>query len=478
MTNVNRRLLVASNRLPVTLEQHGEEWGLRSGTGGLVTALSPVMARCNGLWVGWVGTKPDQPINQLFEQFRNEQQYDLRLVPLTQEEENKFYRGFSNESLWPLLHSMLGYCKFNVDNFRVYENANQRFAEVIHANLLPDDFIWVHDYQLMLAARYLRQMDVHHAIAFFLHIPFPSYELFRCLPWRKEIIRGMMEYDLLGFQTLRDFRNFIQCARGVLPEITAGSRTRQSLQTLRWNDHLVRVGHFPISIDYDEFNDHAHSPEVDQAAWYLHENLSDRQLVLGIDRLDYTKGIIERFLAFERALEKYPEIQEKVSLLQVVVPSRTRIPDYANLKGMLDEMVGRINARFSHSGWVPIHYMFRNLDRTQLLGHYRAAEIALITPLRDGMNLIAKEYCACSIDNNGVLVLSEFAGSAEELGKWALLVNPYDVESCADAIYQAFTMDSVERARRMRGLRQQIRRNSVHRWMDRFMTSMDAIEPT
>ena len=236
-----------------------------------------------------------------------------------------------------------------------------------------------------------------------------------------------MAFDILGFQTLRDRRNFVNTASTMLPDVSVITRQRH-YALLKYGKRLIQVKNMPISIDFEQFNDAAQSEKVKEAAWYLHENLHERQLVLGIDRLDYTKGIPERFLAFERALEKYPDLKHNISLLQVVVPSRTLDQEYQNLKEQLDQMVGRINSRFGHSGWIPIHYIYRSLDDTQLAAYYRASEIALITPLRDGMNLVAKEYCACSVDNNGVLILSEFAGAADQLGKKALLVNPYDIE--------------------------------------------------
>jgi trehalose 6-phosphate synthase len=315
-------------------------------------------------------------------------------------------------------------------------------------------------------------MGIQDRLAFFLHIPFPSPDLFRRLPWKKSLIKGLLSYDQIGFQTLRDRRNFVQTATALLPEAEVVSRHRHHT-LLKWGERVIKVGHYPISIDFDEFDEGARSHEVEDAAWYLHENLRGRQLVLGVDRLDYTKGIPERFLAFERALEKYPELIKRVSLLQVVVPSRTLVPDYADLKEQLDQLAGRINARFGQPEWLPIHYVFRCLKRVQLLARYRTSEIALITPLRDGMNLVAKEYCASSVENNGVLILSEFAGAADQLGKHALLVNPYDTDGTADAIYQAFTMDPEERRQRMTNLRSEIRRNDVHRWLRRFVESSE-----
>jgi trehalose 6-phosphate synthase len=291
------------------------------------------------------------------------------------------------------------------------------------------------------------------------------------LPWKDQLIRSLLAYDLLGFQTLRDRRNFVNTATSLLSEVEVVSRKRH-YDVLQFEGRTLRVGHFPISIDFDEFDNGARSKEVEDAAWYLHENLRGRQLMLGVDRLDYTKGIPERFLAFERALEKYPELITNISLMQLVVPSRTLVPDYQNLKETLDQLAGRINARFGKPEWNPIYYVYRTLGRTQLLARYRTSEIALITPLRDGMNLVAKEYCASSVENNGVLILSEFAGAADQLGKGALLVNPYDIESTADAIYQAYVMESAERLRRMKLLRNEVRRHDVHYWLDSFTQSL------
>jgi trehalose 6-phosphate synthase/phosphatase len=470
-TGEYKRLVVVSNRLPIVIGREEGEWRISPGSGGLVTALAPVMMRNRGLWIGWPGCGEEAPLKGLFEDFGRHQGYNLLAVPLTEEEVEKYYRGFSNESLWPLFHDLLGNCRFSLENWLTYVEVNRRFAEVVSRASDPEDFIWIHDYQLTLVGSFLREMGLRQRLAYFLHIPFPSLDLFRRLPWKNEIIHGLMEYDLIGFQTLRDRRNFVNSATALIPE--AEVITRQRYYTLlRYGERVVKVGHFPISIDFSEFHEAAGSKEVAEAAWYLHENLEGRQLVLGIDRLDYTKGIPERFLAFERALEKYPKLKQKISLLQIVVPSRTLVPDYQNLKELLDQLAGRINSRFGEAGWFPIHYMFRSLDRVQLLAHYRASEIALITPLRDGMNLVAKEYCASSVDGNGVLILSEFAGAADQLGRGALLVNPYDLEGTADAIYQASSMALEERKRRMAILQSKVRRNDVHRWVGWFLDTI------
>jgi len=471
----NRRLVVVSNRLPVAIDGEDGNWQIRPGTGGLVTALSPIMKKNRGLWIGWPGNAEDIPFDRLLKKFSDEHTYDLKPVFLTSEEVEKYYYGFANETIWPLFHDLLSYCKFDQTNWDVYCRVNEKFAKAIAAETRPDDFIWIHDYHLMLVGDYLRKMDFKYGLAYFLHIPFPSIDMFWRLPWRNELIAGLMSYDLLGFQTLRDRRNFIQCVRNIIPDVKIIIKRRHSL--IIYRDRIIKVGNYPISIDFDEFNELAKTKEVADEAWYFHENFGQNRLILGVDRLDYTKGIPERLLAFERALEKYPELQGQLTLIQLLIPSRTPVPEYQHLKDQLDTLVGRINGRFSRPSWVPIHYMFRALERPKLVGFYKACEIALITPLRDGMNLVAKEYCASSIDNEGVLILSEFAGAAEQLENSALIVNPYDLEQTADAIYRAFTMDSKERKSRMIKLRAEIRRGDVHKWVKWFIESSREEKP-
>jgi trehalose 6-phosphate synthase/phosphatase len=471
----NKRLIVASNRLPVVIDKENNQWGIQPGSGGLVTALNPILKKNNGLWIGWPGVGRGAPIKRLLDQFGSEQGYKLVGIPLSQQEIERYYWGFSNGTLWPLLHDLLGYCKFDLEDWQTYIAVNKKFAQAIKKMTRKNDIIWVHDYQLSMVGCFLKKLKVRVPLAYFHHIPFPSLDLLRRLPWKIEYVKALLAFDLLGFQTLRDRRNFVNTVTNLIPEASILGRQR-NFTLIKYGKRTIQVRNLPISIDFNEFNNAAHSQEVQDAAWYLHENLHERQLMLGVDRLDYTKGIPERFLAFELALEKYPELKQEVSLLQVVVPSRTLDPDYQNLKEQLDQMVGRINSRFSNAGWIPIHYVFRSLDNTQLVAHYRASEIALITPLRDGMNLVAKEYCVCSIENNGVLILSEFAGAADQLGEKALLVNPYDIEKTADTIYQAFTMSFEERQQRMQWLRNQVQKNDVHRWLSYFMRAIDGMD--
>ena len=464
---IGKRLLIVSNRLPVAVHWHNDQWQVKSSPGGLVTALAPIMKRNRGLWIGWPGCTPDAPSEELLREYSQTNEYDLLAVDITEEEIERYYRGFSNKSLWPLFHDLLGQFSFDTVNWNSYVDVNRRFAELIAKNIQEDSFVWIHDYQLLLVGHFLRELGVTHQLNFFLHIPFPSLDLFRRLPWKQEILQAILEHDHIGFQTAQDRRNFVQCVKWLSPETRRVAYKRQS--TIIHGNRRIILGYYPISIDFDEFNKGADDEAVAEAAWYLHEHFTNRTLVLGLDRLDYTKGIPERFLAFERMLEKYPDTAEKITLIQIVVPSRLNVSEYQQLKQDLDLLAGRINSRFSKHGWAPIHYEFRELDRTQLLGHYRACEIALITPLRDGMNLVAKEYCAASIDNKGVLILSEFAGAANQLGKGAIIVNPYDLEATADAIYTAYIMTHEERHRRMRLLRSEVRRSNVSRWVEWFL---------
>jgi trehalose 6-phosphate synthase len=327
----------------------------------------------------------------------------------------------------------------------------------------------VHDYHLMQVATHLRDMGVEQKLGFFLHTPFPPVDIFIKLPWRQQVLQGLMAYDLLGFQTIQDRNNFLGCAASLLKIRRPDIRSR--VATIDLAHRQVRVGSFGISIDFDEFDRQASVPAVVERVRELRQEMPDGKLILGVDRLDYSKGIPERLKAFERALERYPELHGQVTFVQVAVPSRVDIPEYQHLRAEIEGLVSRINGRFTQPGWVPIHYLFRSLDRIELVAFYRAADIALITPLKDGMNLVAKEYCAANIDNNGVLILSEFAGAARSLGRYALLVNPYDLDGVADAIHHACNLSRTERQSHMRRLRQTIRTRNIFWWLETFLNA-------
>jgi alpha,alpha-trehalose-phosphate synthase [UDP-forming] len=462
-----RKLVIVSNRLPVVMERVKSEWCVRPSSGGLVTALAPVLRDRGGTWIGWPGTSIEEDLTEPLAIGTRTAGYSLKPVSLTSEQVQNFYYGFANEVIWPLFHDLQGRCNFDPEYWTTYQEVNFRYAEVAAETAGTEDYVWVHDYHLMNLGQALREIGFKSLVGFFLHIPFPSLDIFMKLPWRFQILRGLLEYDLIGLQTLRDYRNFLQCVRAVIKDVRIQINGR--VATIRFGSRGIRVGAFPISIDYKAFATGAVGKQVTERSRLIHEDLPKRHIVLGVDRLDYTKGIPFKLEAFARLLMRHPELKEQITLVQVVVPSRESIPNYQDLKMEIDRMVGEINGQHSVWGWSPIIYLFRSLDRDELLAYYRASEIALVTPLKDGMNLVAKEFCASSLEEDSVLILSEFAGAAAQLQSGALLVNPYDVESVADAIYQAFTMNKAERQSRMRKLRKKVRANDIFHWVDSFL---------
>ncbi len=469
------RLIVASNRLPFVMNKGPDgRWRITPGTGGLVTALLPVLRDRGGIWIGWPGTVEGlEDIGQVLADSNQDAGYALVPITLTANEVHDFYFGFSNEVIWPLFHDLHSHCNFDPTYWQSYCEVNRKYAQVITRHSKPGDFIWIHDYHLMNVALDLRKLGVKSKVGFFLHTPFPALDIFLKLPWRFQLLRALLEYDLIGFQTLRDRRNFIQCLRTLVKDATVAGKGQVVL--VKAAGHEVRVGAFAISIDYNAFVQQAAKPEVEEKVRQLRELLPHRQLILGLDRLDYTKGIPHRLEAFRDALRRYPELHNRVTLIQVVVPSREDIPMYHELRTTIEQLVGQINGEFTKpGGWVPIHYIFRSLTQVELLSYYRAAEIALVTPLKDGMNLVAKEFCTSSIDEDGVLILSEFAGAAAQLQNGALLVNPYDIEGVADAIYRAFKMEKAERQARMRRMRRLISKYDIFWWVDSFLQAVIA----
>jgi len=464
------RLIVVSNRLPFALDSTGEDlWTVTPAVGGLVSAVEPVLRERGGTWIGWPGIPGEIP-NEPLARATRDAGYNVVPVALSETERDEFYYGYSNEVIWPLFHDLQNFCNFEPAYWQAYKQVNERYAEAIIRNARPDDFIWVHDYHLMYVAQALRERSTSRnlsALTFFLHIPFPPYDIFSKLPQQWRLLGALLQFDLLGFQTRRDVRNLLQCVRRVMPE--AKVLSRGETHVIRFEKRKIRVGHFPIGIDFGSFENGAKSEAVSKRSQQLRATFPDAQLMLGSDRLDYSKGIPERLRAFRNALERYPELRGRVVLIQIVVPSRVEIPRYHEFKGRIDRLVGDINGRFSTSTWIPVQYHFRGLDREDLLAHYRACDIAFITPLKDGMNLVAKEYCACRTDEDGVLILSQFAGAAEQLKPNALLVNPYDVEQMADTIVKAFRMSKAERSRRMKRMRRNVRKENVFWWVDSFL---------
>lgn len=464
------RLITVSNRLPIVLRRAPDlpgGWCAERGSGGLVSALTPVLRARGGEWIGWPGTLEEDAVDllPLLAELGAEAGFTLTPVELTADQHDKFYLGFSNEVIWPLFHDLQTRANFAPSYFAAYEEVNRRFAAVIAQRARPDDLIWVHDYHLINTAQELRSLGVTASLIFFLHIPFPPPDIFLKLPWREPILAGLLQYDLVGFQTARDRDNFIACAQQLVESVNLVD-SGDDLLIMTVEGRPVRLGVFPIGIDAASFEQAAATREATDLTRQLRAALDHQQIVLGVDRLDYTKGIEQRLEAFRHALQRYPELRHRVTLVQIAVPSRTDIPEYRNLKQRIEGLVGEINGEFTHLGWVPIHYIYRSLPFTELLAHYRAADVALITPLKDGMNLVAKEYCAAHLDQQGVLILSEFAGAAAQLGAYALTVNPYDIDGVADAIAQGCRMPLVERVMRMTALRAEVRHHNVFWWAD------------
>lgn len=477
------RLVVVANRLPFTLRRSGQgEWELTPASGGLVRALVPVLRDRGGVWVGWPDAAPgdEEGLREAIAARSGDAGYECKPVMLSPEEKDGYYYGFSNEIVWPLFHDLATKCNFDPDYWQHYRRVNRKFADAVSASVHENDFIWVHDYHLMLLGRDLHAAGTRARIGFFLHIPFPPLDIFLRLPWRYELLHAMLDFDLLGFQTLRDRRNFSQCVRALMKHVRLeGAGPVVNMYVHRRADphrphtsddeRALKIGAFPISIDYRANARRAASDEVSALASHYRADFLDRRMILGVDRLDYTKGIPQKLRAFQRALQRFPEMHQRVILVQHVVPSREEIDEYHNLRVEIERLVGEINGEYTQPGWVPVHYIHRSLQPEELSAYYRAADIALITPLKDGMNLVAKEYIASNVWENGVLILSEFAGAAAELRRGVLMVNPHDVDGVSGAIFHAFGMSPDERQDRMRRLRRSVRRHDIFGWVDSYL---------
>ncbi|WP_434387338.1 bifunctional alpha,alpha-trehalose-phosphate synthase (UDP-forming)/trehalose-phosphatase [Melittangium boletus] len=458
------RLLLVSNRLPVTVKADKDGVSVVRSAGGLATGLSGPHENSGGLWIGWPGD-----VSRLTQAQRTsveEQLTQQRCVPLylSASEVSRFYEGYSNQVLWPLCHYLLERVPRQDRDWDIYRKVNERFADLTVQHYQPGDTIWVHDYQLMLVPALLRARLPQARIGFFHHIPFPSSEIFRTLPHRLELVRGLLGADLIGFHTNSYVRHFASTLVQLCGIEKVGDRIEQ-------DGRQVRLGAFPMGIDAESFESQVQEPAVLEEVRMHREKSAGQRLVLGVDRLDYTKGIPRRLLAVQRLLEREPAWRGKLRLVQVAVPSRSTVADYAAYRERVDELVGRINSLYGSVHSVPIHYLYRSLNARQLAALYRAADVMFVTPIRDGMNLVAKEFCAARPDDDGVLVLSEFAGAADELTD-AVLVNPYDVDGMADALEAALEMPEEERRTRMRALRVRVKEYDVHWWVRSFLDTL------
>jgi alpha,alpha-trehalose-phosphate synthase [UDP-forming] len=472
-TSIMKTIFV-SNRLPIIADKARNGWRSHTSAGGLVSALAPLLRRFDGNWIGWTGAPELQgrDLDNLVADFIKREGYRITPVPLSRDDYHRFYQGYCNEIIWPLFHDLQSHCNFQPAYWSSAQKVEHTFADVVARHAQPDDRIWVQDYHLLGLGRVLREQGLTNPLAYFLHIPFPAPDIFCKLPWRDQVIKGLFNYGLIGLQTRHDLRNFADCVDRLLPEAT--QFRSQTEVRLRWENLSCTAGAFPIGIDFEEFGTAADTPAVEQRMEELRRDFSTRQIVLGVDRLDYTKGIPDRLKAFKLALERYPDLHGKVILLQVVIPSREDLPAYQRLKTEIEQLVAAINGQFTQPGWVPVHYIFRSIERQELLAWYRLADVALLTPLKDGMNLVSKEYCACQIEGNGVLVLSEFAGAAEQMAGSAILVNPYDMDALVAAIRKAVYMSPEARRPAMDRLRASTRDENVYWWGDRFISRWDA----
>ncbi len=459
------RLIIASNRLPVTVTATPDGVSVEPSTGGLATGMKGPHERLGGLWIGWPGHLEGLAAEQRAEVDRRLAALRLEGVPLSAEEVERYYEGYANSVLWPLFHYALGRLPDELRDLDAYEAVNAKFADAIAARHEPGDLVWIHDYQLMRVPALLRERVPDARIGFFLHIPFPSSEIFRSLPHRDRLLEGLLGADLVGFHTAAYVRHFASSALRLLGAATEVDR-------LRWHGREVRLGAFPMGIDAARFDALARAEDV--LAKVARHRAGGARLVVGVDRLDYTKGIPQRLLAFEALLRREPALRGRVRLVQVAVPSRENVGAYQDLRAEVDALVGRIQGEFATSTWSPIHYMYRGLAQADLVALYRAADVLAVTPLRDGMNLVAKEFVASRPDGDGVLVLSELAGAAAEMSE-AIVVNPYDVEATADALHRALEMPPDERRTRMGLLRERVASHDVHWWARTFVAALERV---
>jgi len=470
------RLIIISNRLPFSIDKEGDKLSIRQSSGGLVSAIKSYFESNTNkdqlsekLWMG-VADFPQEDWDQAVASHAAQQ--DFGIIPLYIDKDlyDNYYNGFSNSVLWPLFHYFSSLVEYESKFFDAYVQVNQQFAAKLAPLLQPDDQVWIHDYQLMLLPHLLRQKKPNATIGFFLHIPFPSYEIFRLLPteWKKTLLQGVMGADLIGFHTYDYVQHFVQSVKMFLG-------VDSYFHNLQYQDRLVRIDLFPIGIDYNKFYNAASDPEVLDMCNKIRNNLENKKIIFSVDRLDYTKGLPQRLNGFEYFLERYPEWREKMVFILNIVPSRSNIPAYLERKKMIEEKIGTINGRFSSISWQPVIYRYNHLSFNELIALYQAADVALITPLRDGMNLVAKEYVASCASGRGVLILSELAGAASELSE-AILVNPTDTADVASSITRALAMPLYEQRNRLALMQRRLQEYDVIKWVNDFMDQLTQVK--
>jgi trehalose 6-phosphate synthase/phosphatase len=464
------RLIIVSNRLPVTAQIKRDGVEFNRSVGGLATGLSSLNDPAEQLWIGWPGVCADEVDDKRKVEIekRLRAEHNCHPVFINKKDFDGFYSGFSNDVIWPLFHYFTQYVNFDKDFWEAYKRVNLKYCEAILEVVREGDVIWVHDYQLMLLPSLIRKELPDATIGYFHHIPFPSYEIFRQLPWGREILEGLLGADLVGFHIFDYTRHFTSSIHRIIGH-------DENMGIINTGNRVLKVDTFPMGIDFPLYANSIDDPQVKKLMKTYREQLGDRSMILSVDRLDYTKGIPQRLHAFDAFLNKHPEYKEKVVMIEVAVPSRTEVEQYQELKKDIDELIGRINGEHGTLGWMPVWYYYRALSTRHLCALYNIADVALITPLRDGMNLIAKEFVATKRDGRGVLVLSETAGASKELVD-AVVVNPNDLDGVASALKLALTMpedEQIERNRAMQGL---IERMTVGRWAEDFLSTLSTVK--
>ncbi len=462
------RLVVVSNRLPEVALYTSMQDRRNQPVGGLVSAVETALEEHGGLWFGWSGTTTERrlPVEPVVTRTGA---IDVGAINLTADEVNLFYSVFANRTLWPLLHAFPNFVQLRHDAYRGYRRVNHRFAEGLYPLLNEDDVVWVQDYHLIPLGHELRQMGWRGKIGFFLHTPFPAAEVFSILPWAKQLLEEMLCYDLVGFHTHRYGHNFLDTL-----QVEIGGRMEGGV--FRAPQGSVAAGVYPIGTDPVQFQRWARESDSTESLGFLQRLLPRRpverkKVVLGVDRLDYSKGIPQRLRTFEAMLDRYPGIRGKVTMIQISAPSRSRVPEYVEERERVDSLVGHINGRFAEADWVPVHYLYRSYSQEELARFFREVDVCLVTPLRDGMNLIAKEFVASQGPDPGVLVLSRFCGAADTMQE-ALIVNPYDIEGTAEALHSALSMTMRERRRRWESLYEHVQSHTSKMWADNFLADL------
>jgi trehalose 6-phosphate synthase/phosphatase len=466
-----RKLIIVSHRLPVTVLSSNNKISFHHSSGGLATGLSSYSTKNNFTWIGFSGLTSEKiPENQsesISEKLMKN--YNCVSVDLTENDIKLYYNGFSNNTIWPLFHYFPIYTSYSEDTWLAYKEVNRKFCTEILKHASDNDTIWIHDYQLMLLPQMLREKLPDAKIGFFLHIPFPSSEVFRLLPYRKELLQGLLGADLAGFHTYNYYRHFLSSVLRICGD-------ENTFGEIDLKTRMVKADVFPMGIDYNKYSN-INKSGIKKEIEKIQEKSEGMKIILSIDRLDYSKGVLQRLEAFHLFLENNPDYHEKVILILVAVPTRTEIKLYRHLKSDVDRLIANINGSFSTISWTPIRYMYRTIPFNTLMAFYNQSDVALLTPLRDGMNLIAKEFAAAQSSKNGVIILSEMAGVAEEMGE-AIIVNPNDRCGIADAIKRALEMPEDERIERMDKIKKRVKDYDVFKWADDFLSKLENIPET